>query len=106
MPSTYVATDIMSDPRGQVTKGQHMKPILIGPCDACFMVNFSFPTQWNWLDGHQRRLRLLSGEAQVKIRLRSGQRRSNFYVGIFAYKRYLFDATYHEESNGGLSFFT
>ena len=79
-----------------------MKPILKGPGDACFMPNFSFPAQWNWLDNHQRRFRLNSGEGQVKIRLRSGQKRSNFQVDIFAYKRYLFDAAHHGESNGGL----
>ena len=65
---------------------------------------FLFPTQWYWLDDHQRRFRLLSGEGQVKIRLRSGQKRSNFEVDIFAYKRYLFDAAHHGKSNGGLSF--
>ena len=71
-------TDIRSGHRGQVTKGQHMNPFLIGPCDACFMVNFPFPTQWNWLDDHQRGFRLLSGQGQVKIRLRSGLKRSTF----------------------------
>ena len=61
--------------RGQITKGQHMKQILICLCvHACmsyacmFMAKFSFPTQWNLLDDHQRRFRLLSGEGQVKIR--------------------------------------
>ena len=83
---TSFPIDIRSGHRGQVTKGQLMKPILIGSCDACFMANFSFPTQWNWLDDDRRRLRLLSGEAQVNIRLRSGQKRSIFQIDIFHIK--------------------
>ena len=67
-------TNIRSSQRGQVTKVQHMDQIFIGPCDACFMTNFPFQTQWCWLDDHQRRLRLLSGEGKVKVRLRSGQK--------------------------------
>ena len=64
-------TDIRSGHRGQVTKGQHMKPILIGPCDACFMVNFSFPTQWNWLECWTT-IRDGLGYFLVKVRSRSG----------------------------------
>ena len=67
------------------------------------MTNFLFPNQWYWLQDHQRRFRLLSGEGQVKVRLRSGQIRSNFKV-FFCIQRYLFDAAYHGASNGGLSF--
>ena len=52
-------------------------------------------------DGYQRRLRLLSGKSQVKVRLRSGQKGQ---VDIFAYKRYPFDAAHRGESNGALSF--
>ena len=97
-------TGIKSGHRGQVTKGQNMNQILIRPCDACFMANFSFPAQWCWLDDYQRRLRILSGKSQVKVRLRSGQRRSNFKVNIFCKKGYLFDAAYHGKSNGDLRF--
>ena len=43
-----------------------------------FMVNFSFSTQCNWLDDHQRQFRLRSGKGQVKISLRSGQKKSKF----------------------------
>ena len=71
-------TDTWSGHRGQVTKGQHMNPILIGPRDACFMANFSFPTQWHWSNDYQRRFRLLSGEGQVDVRLRAGQKKVKF----------------------------
>ena len=69
-----------------------------------FYGQFFSPTQWHWLDDHQRRFRLLSGEGQVKIRLMSGKKMSNFKVDIFAYKWCLFDPAHHGESNGGLSF--
>ena len=36
-----------------------------------FYGQFSFPTQWCWLDDHQRRFRLIFGEGQVKVRPRS-----------------------------------
>ena len=68
-------TDTRSCHKGQVTKGQHMKPILLGPCDACLISNFSLSTQWCWLDNHRRRFRLLSGEGQVKVRSRTGKKR-------------------------------
>ena len=58
--------DIMSGHGDKVTKGQHMNPILLGPCDACFTAIFSFPTQRCWLDDHQGRFRLLSDGGQVK----------------------------------------
>ena len=41
-------TGIRSDYRGQVNKGQrskHETNLNIGTCDACFLVNFSFPAQ-------------------------------------------------------------
>ena len=77
-------TDIRSGHRGQVTKGQHMNPNSILPCDACFKANFSLPAQLHWLDDHQIRFRLLSGGVQVKTRLRSGQISQNFEADIFA----------------------
>ena len=54
--------------RDQITEGQHINPILLGPGDAGFMANFSFPIDCAghcWLEDHQGRFRLLSGEDHV-----------------------------------------
>ena len=58
-----------------------MNTILIGPC-AVFYCQFSFLIQWYRLDDHQRRFMLLSGEGQVKVRFRSGKKRSNLKVKV------------------------
>ena len=47
---------------------------------------FSFPAQWYWLDDYQRRLRLLSGEGQVKVELRSGKEDKTLKL-IFLHKK-------------------
>ena len=65
-------TDVRSGNKVQVTKSQHMNKFEWGRVMHVSWPIFSFPTQWCWLDDHQRRLRLLSGEGQVNM-LGSGQ---------------------------------
>ena len=67
---------------GQVTKGQHMNPISLGVCDACFMANFSFHFKLNGVG--YKSIRNGLGHFLVKARSMSGQKRSNFKVDIFA----------------------
>ena len=64
-------TDTRSGHRGQVTKGQHMNPILLWPCDACFM----WPIFHFLLNGvGQTTIRGGLDYVLVEVRPRSGQK--------------------------------
>ena len=62
-----------------------MNEILLGPCDACLMANFSVPTLWCWSDDRHGLFRLLTGGGQVK----KGQ------ISKMIFKGHLFDAAHH-----------
>ena len=61
-------TAIRPGHREQVTKGQHMHQMLMGPCDACFMASFHFQLNGNG----KTTIRDGLGYFLVKVKSKSG----------------------------------